>query len=123
MAFTDAEKVDLRRFAGFPPLGADGVASTTQAAAFETLLNSFSPEEEASIRTYLGRLLSLETTYFSALETVDTKKAAVWERNPNALVDAQAGLNAWRAQLVALLGIEMGPWGYIGPPLPAIFTV
>lgn len=123
MAFTDAELVDLRRFAGYAPLAGQPPAPG-DAAAFEARLAALTDAEQASVRTMLTRLLSLETTYFSALETVDTKKAAVWERNPNALADALAGLNAWRAQLAASLGVPLGPYGYLAmAPLPAIFVV
>jgi hypothetical protein len=125
MAFTAIELVELRRFAGYPALGVAGVPATVEAIAFEGALAGVSAEEEALIRsTYLPRLRAAEEAKVSAIATLDTKKAAVWERNPSALAEADAYLGGLRRDLMDLFGLPLGPFGYAGQPaLPAIFVV
>lgn len=125
MAFTAVELVELRRFAGYPGLGVAGIPATVAAAAFEAALAGVSPEEEALIRsTTLPRLRAADEAVASAMATADTKKAAVWERNPNALAEATAYFGMLRRGFVDLFGLPLGPGAFAGQPaVPAVFVV
>ena len=114
MAFTDAEKTDLRRFCGYPAYGAG--ASGFQGWRFfqaygllEFRLNNLSLAEEAVCRTYLGTLRGLETGVPRAAESLDTDQAAVWTRNKDELHDRLLLLDEWRRRLCNFLGVPPGP--------------
>ena len=84
MAFTTAEKVDIRRFCGYglyggaQPLPASGYRFSTQYGVLEYKLNTLGAEEEAVVRTvYLANLSTLETAIFGVGANLDTAQAAV----------------------------------------------
>lgn len=115
MAFTDAEKVDIRRHCGYPMFGA--VPSSMQSYRFftrygtlEYRMNNMLPEEEAIVRTtYLANLVTLESAVPAASSNLDTDKAAVWEHNKNEVRDRLALYDAWRRKLCGFLGVPPGP--------------
>ena len=91
MAFTDAEKVDVRRFCGYglygmgQPTPASGYRFSTQYGVLEYKLNTLGAAEETVVRTvYLGRLATLETDMVDqTTANLDTDQAAVWFHNKN----------------------------------------
>lgn len=115
MAFTNAEKVDVRRFAGYPAYGAG--ASGFQGWRFfqayglmEFRLNNMATEEEAVVRTtYLANLATLETAIVGAGANLDTDVAAVWTHNKREVADREGLFASWRARLCAFLGVPPGP--------------
>ena len=115
MAFSDAEKVDIRRFAGYPAYGAG--ASGFQGWRFfhayglmEFRLNNMAPAEEAVIRnTYLANLYLLETDIVGTRANLDTKQAAVFFTNPKEQRDREALFASWRRKLAAFMGVPVGP--------------
>ena len=115
MAFTDAEKTDIRRFCGFPlfggvPTQAFGHRFYQQYGTLEFRLNNMQPSEEAVIRvTYLANLYLLETDVISARENLDTDQAAVWVHNKNEQRDRDRLLDSWSRRLCGFLGIPPGP--------------
>ncbi|QIY81499.1 hypothetical protein [Chromobacterium violaceum] len=115
MAFTDAEKTDIRRFCGFPvfggqPVQAFGHRFFTQYGTLEFRLNNLQPGEEAVIRnTYLANLLELETDIVGTRDNLDTAQAAVWTRNRNEVRDREALFDGWRRRLCGFLGVAPGP--------------
>ncbi|OVE45667.1 hypothetical protein [Chromobacterium violaceum] len=115
MAFTDAEKTDIRRFCGFPvfggqPVQAFGHRFFTQYGTLEFRLNNLQPGEEAVIRnTYLANLLELETDIVETRDNLDTAQAAVWTRNRNEVRDREALFDGWRRRLCGFLGVAPGP--------------
>jgi hypothetical protein len=114
MAFTNAEKVDVRRFAGY---GTYGVGSTgfgwrffQTAGTLEFRMNNLQPEEEAVVRTtYLASLYTLETAIVGAAANLDTDVAAVWTHNKREVADREALFASWRGRLCAFLGVPEGP--------------
>jgi hypothetical protein len=114
MAFSNAEKVDIRRFAGYPaygagPSGFQGWRFFQAYGLMEFRLNNMAPEEEAVIRTtYLANLATLETAIVGASANLDTAKAAVWEHNPNEQRDREALFASWRRKLCGFLGVPPG---------------
>lgn len=113
--FTDAEKVDIRRFCGYQAFGnsptqAFGHRFFTQYGTLEFKLNNMQSAEEAVIRTtYLANLASLETAIFGAGANLDTDEAAVWKHNKNEVADRTALFNQVRRQLCAFIGVAPGP--------------
>lgn len=115
MAFTNAERVDVRRFCGYGAFG--GVASPAFGYRFfksygtlEFKLNNLAVEEEAVVRaTYLPNLATLETAIFGASSNLDTDRAAVWTHNKREVADRTALYLQVRRQLCDFLGVEPGP--------------
>lgn len=115
MAFTDAEKTDIRRFCGYPAYGAG--ASGFQGWRFfqayglmEYRLNNMATAEEAVIRTtYLANLATLETAIPAAAANLDTESASVWKRNANEVRDRERLFDEWRTRLCQFLGVPLGP--------------
>lgn len=115
MSFTEAQKVDIRRFAGYGAYGAgpSGFQSWRFFQAYGTLefkLNNLDPTEEAVIETtYLANLYTLETAITSASSNLDTDVAAVWTHNKNEVRDRTRLFDLWRKRLCDFLGIPPGP--------------
>jgi hypothetical protein len=114
MAFTDAEKTDIRRYCGYPAYGA-GVAGNMgwrfyQAyGAMEYRLNNLSPEEESVVRSHLTALATLESAIPASAANLDTDQAAVWTRNRDEPRDRQRLFDDWRRRLCGFLGLPPGP--------------
>jgi len=116
MAFTDAEKTDIRRFCGYGafgggnPLPASGYRFSTQYGVLEYKMNNLSASEEVVVRTiYLANLGTLETAIFGVSANLDTAKAAVWEHNKYEQRDRENLFNATRRRFCGFLGITPGP--------------
>lgn len=116
MAFTTAEKVDIRRFCGYglygtgSPLPASGYRFSTQYGVLEYKMNTLGAEEEAVVRTtYLANLATLEQAIFSVSGNLDTAQAAVWTHNKNELKDRTNLFNQVRRDFCGFLGITPGP--------------
>jgi hypothetical protein len=115
VAFTTAEKVDIRRFAWYPVFGA--VPSSFQSYRFfqaygtlEYRLSNLLPEEETVVRTvYLANLYTLESAIPASSGNLDTDKAAVWEHNRDEVRDREALFTNWRTKLCSFLGVPPGP--------------
>jgi hypothetical protein len=111
---TDAEKVDARRFCGYPAYGAapTGMQSWRYFQMYGQLefrLANLSDPEIAIARRYLGTLTTLEMAVPATSENLDTDQAAVWTRNKNELPDRIRLLDEWRRRLCGFLGIPAGP--------------
>ena len=113
MAFTDAEKTDIRRFCGYPAYGAGaaGFQSWRFYQAYGTLeyrMNNLSDAEFAVVRRQLGTLSALEAAIPEASGHLDTNGAATWERNPNEPRDRQRLFDDMRRRLCGFFGIPPG---------------
>lgn len=116
MAFTDAQKVDIRRYCGYPAKG----GTPTQAFGYryfqwygtlEFRMDNLSTEEETVVTgTFLANLGTLETALMGTSDNLDTAKAAVWEHNPNENKDRTALYNDWRRRLCEFFGVPTGPY-------------
>lgn len=113
--FTDAEKTDIRRFAGYPAYGA--VPSSFQSYRFfkaygtlEYRMANLSAAEEAVVRTtYLANLATLESAIPAASANLDTDQAAVWVHNKREVADREGLFASWRLKLCQFLGVPPGP--------------
>ena len=113
---TDAEKVDVRRFAGYGNFGqqalpASGYRFSTVYGTLEYKLNNLTTPEESVLRTvYLARLATLETDMVDqTTQNLDTDQAAVWVHNKHEHRDRRALYFDFRRQLCGFLGIPPGP--------------
>lgn len=109
MAFTETEKVDIRRFCGFPAYAYFGWVYEVDYGTLETRMKHMSAEEEAVIRTtYLPNLAKLETDMLGSADNLDTDEAAVWKHNKQEVADRAALLDDWRRRLCAFIGVRPG---------------
>jgi hypothetical protein len=114
MSFTDCQKTDIRRHCGYPAVGtgADGFQNWRFYQAFGLLeyrLLRMSGSEESVVEGYLATLALLEVAIPNASTTLDTAKAAVWERNPDELAERSRLFDDWRRRLAGFIGIPPGP--------------
>ena len=113
-AFSDPEKVDVRRFCGYPPFGAgpSGFQSWRFFQSYGLLefrLNNMAPAETQNIRYILAQLYPLESAIWGAGANLSTDIAAVWTHNKNEVVDRTKLFTQIRRHLVSLLGVPPGP--------------
>lgn len=114
MAFTNAEKVDIRRFLGYEAFGAgpsgfQGWRFFQAYGLVEFRLNNMAPEEEIVVRnTYLQNLRSLELAILGVSANLDTDKAAVWTHNKNEHADRERLYASWRRKFCSFLGVPPG---------------
>ncbi len=111
---TDAEKVDIRRFCGYPAYGA--APSAMQSWRFfqaygllEFRLTNLSAAELAIARRYLGTLTTLELAVPATSDNLDTDQASVWSRNKDELKERLRLFDEWRRRLCGFLGVGTGP--------------
>ena len=115
---TDAQKTDVRRYAGYP-LTADTPASDSQDDAviftrrlwstLEHRLNNLTGAEETVMGTYLTNLNALEAAIPAMSDDLDTNSAGTWVANPQELSQRFTLFNKWRREMCAFIGVEPGP--------------
>ena len=113
-SFTDGQKADIRRFAGYPAYGAGaaGFESWRFFQAYGTLeyrLNNLSAAEVAVTLQYLSTLATLEAAIPPSSDNLDTETAAAWTHNPNETRDRMKLFDSWRRRLCGFLGVPPGP--------------
>lgn len=111
---TDAEKVDIRRFCGYPAYGAapTGMQSWRYFQVYGLLefrLSNLSDSEIAIVRRYLGTLTTLEVAVPATSDSLDTDQASMWTRNKDEVADRLRLLDEWRRRLCGFLGVASGP--------------
>ena len=111
---TDAEKVDIRRFCGYPmyvagPAGFQSWRFFQAYGVLEFRLNNMAAAEYQVLRQHLAQLYPLETAIPAVTGNLDTDQAAVWYRNKNEMADRRALFGNWRRHLCAFLGVPPGP--------------
>jgi hypothetical protein len=113
-AFTDAQKVEIRRFCGYPAYGAgaSGFNAWRFFQAYGTLeyrLNNLAPAEIAVTLQYISTLATLEAAIPPTSANLDTESAAAWTHNENETRDRTLLFDSWRRRLCGFLGIPPGP--------------
>ena len=110
----DAERVDVRRFCGYPAFGAgvSGFQSWRFFQAYGTLeyrLTNFAPEEIQVVRQYLVSLYALEQGIVTAASNLDTDKAATWTHSRSEVADRSRLFDEWRRRLATFIGVPLDP--------------
>lgn len=114
MPLSDAEKTDVRRFCGYPAIGATASGENSWRffqtyGALEWRMNNLSSSELVQTRTYVAQIIPLETAILGASANLDTEQAAVWKHNVNETRDRMALFCLWRRRLCGFLGLPPGP--------------
>src|SRR5260364_4063 len=116
MAFTGAEKIQIRRFCGYPVFGNSpgtglGYRFLPYYEALEWKMNHLCAEEERLVREmYLPRLAQLETDLFDQTrENLDTDAATGWTHNQAEHRDRAALFDDLRRRFCGYLGVPPGP--------------
>jgi hypothetical protein len=112
--FVEADKVDVRRFCGYPaygagPAGFQGWRFFQAYGLLEYRLNNLDPTEVTVVQSYLTSLRQLESAIPGAGANLDTDQAAVWTHNKNEVADRMALFDGWRRRLCGFLGVPAGP--------------
>ena len=118
-ALSDAERVDVRRFCGYPAYGntASGAQSWRFFQAYGTLeyrLSNVLPEELQVIRQYLSWLYLLEQAVPTSAANLDTDKAASWTHSRTEVMDRVRLFDEWRRRLAGFLGVPLDPGAAAG---------
>lgn len=114
--FTDAQKVDVRRYCGYPAYGSGAVVNPQpwmmryyQVLEYK-LVNLDAAEGAVVTDTYLTNLNALETAIPGTGNNLDTSAAGPWTHNANEQRDRDNLFDSWRRRLCAFLGIPPGPY-------------
>ena len=113
-SLSDAERVDVRRFCGYPAYGAgsSGFQSWRFFEAYGTLeyrLTNLAAGELQVLRQYLSSLYTLEQAVPNSSANLDTDQASVWKHNRSEVVDRARLLDDWCRRLALFLGVPAGP--------------
>ena len=118
---TDQQKLDVRRYAGYPATPADVTLDDSRDFAYgwvspgtwktlTDLLDNLRPETEATLITqYLTPLATLESAIPAAGANLDTDQAAVWVHNKTEVAERMKLFDAWRRRMCDFIGIPPGP--------------
>ena len=111
---TDAQKVDARRYCGYPAFGsgADGNAGWRFYQAYGALeyrMTNLSVDEVAVVASLLATLNGFEASLGGSIGDLDTDVAGPWTRNKDEVRDRAGLLRMWSLRLCAFLGVPPGP--------------
>lgn len=112
---TDAQQIDIRRWMGYPSLGADELDSVRWTSRYSSMtltqrLDALTSAEEVSLTTaYLEPLATMEAAILAAAANLDTESAGPWTANKREVSQRRALYNQWRRDMCAFLGFEPGP--------------
>jgi hypothetical protein len=113
MAFSEAEKTEIRRFCGYPAHGVGGLLQGWRYYQVYGLLEYrllwLSASEEAVVRHFLPTLAGLERAVTEAAGNLDTDQAGVWTHNRDEVRDRTRLLDDWRRRLCGFMGVPPGP--------------
>jgi hypothetical protein len=108
---SDSDKVDARRFLGFPMYGDQlspgfGYRYSQQYLLVEYRFNNLSDDEYNVVTTlYLPNLRVLESDIYNVRNNSDTSRAAVWYRNALELKERVTNFNYWRKRFADFFGV------------------
>jgi hypothetical protein len=115
MAFTMAQKVDIRRYMGFSAYGGSQSAGEQEWRFLEVYgllefrMNNLDSTEETVILGYLTNLNALEAALPASSGNLDTASASVYVHNPNEVRDRMRLYTLYRREFCAFLGMPPGP--------------
>jgi len=113
-AFADTDKIDIRRYCGYPAFGTGVVIFPfpwwfKYYQALEVRILNLTQDESAVVQQYLTDLRTLEAAIPAAGANLDTDQAAVWAHNKDELRDRSRLFDDWRLRFCGFLGLPPGP--------------
>lgn len=112
---TEQQKVNIRRYCGFPVYG-NGLNASPPSFGYryyqwylilEYRMNNLSDDEETTLQNiYLSNLSTLEADIPTASSNLDTDRAAVWYHNKNEVRDRFRLFNLWCLRLMDFMGVK-----------------
>lgn len=121
MALTQAQRVAVRRYAGYglvgdastaiyaQPVYAPSYIRTGVGILLDARLDHLTvAEEDVLVNTYLTTLYRLETDILKAADSIDTDEAGPWKRNKRERQDRQGLFNSWRRAMCKFLNFAPG---------------
>ena len=118
--FTDAQKVDIRRYCGYPAYGPGNAVFPAPwlfrgYLALEYRMNNMDTAEgNVVVNTYLNNLNTLENAIVGTGANLDTDEAAVWKHNKHEQRDRENLFTSWRMKMCQFLGIPPGDGLQVG---------
>ena len=111
---TVAERVDARRYCGYPAYGSgsndDYIARfSVTYVELEYHLSALTDPELIVVRAKLAELAVLDTAIPASGANLDSLKASVWSWNPNEVRDRNRLFDLRRRALCDFLGVPPGP--------------
>lgn len=112
---TDAQKLDVRRWMGYPSLEADELDYVRWTSRYSSLtlterLDALTATEETTlVAAYLTPLATLEAAILTAADNLDTLEAGPWKANPREVQQRTALYKQVRRDMTAFLGFRPGP--------------
>jgi hypothetical protein len=112
--FVDADKIDIRRFCGYPAFGTGVIVFPfpwwfKYYQALEVRILNLTADENLIVQQYLTQLRTMEAAIPGAGANLDTDEAAVWKHNPNEVRDRERLFDRWRLRFCGFLGLPPGP--------------
>ena len=113
--FSDAEKVDVRRYCGYETYGGEGSAGFQgwryyqEYGLLEFRMNNLAPAEYANVRFRLSLLTPIEAALAAMYATINVAGAGPFTRNALEYEDRQRHYSGMRRELCAAVGITPGP--------------
>jgi hypothetical protein len=114
LPLSNAERVDVRRFCGYPAYGSGDAGSQSWRffqvyGTLEYRMTNLAPEELQVVRQYLSALYTLEQGIVASAANLDTDKAAAWTHSRSEVADRMRLYDAWRGRLAAFIGVPLDP--------------
>lgn len=111
---TEAQRVDARRFAGYPAFGTGSSAFGNwrffqSSGLLEFRLTNISDQEATVLFGYLADCTALDAAIVTSGANLDTDSASVWTHNKNETKDRTALFNQRRRDIATFLGVPPGP--------------
>jgi hypothetical protein len=107
MAFTDAEKVSIRRHLGINSASKAWYPYITVFFAVDDVLETLPAASETECRSILTRLTGIETQLDAALGRLKASAVGTIKLNADETRQVRAELWRWRAELSNLLGVPL----------------
>jgi hypothetical protein len=114
MAYTETQRVAVRRYCGYPMFGGQAVQAFgyrffTHYGTLEFRMTNGGAEEEAVVVAKLSRLAALEEALASTSDNLDTHSAGPWVHNAKEFRQRLELYAYHRQELAAFFGVPPGP--------------
>lgn len=113
---SDAERVDVRRYLGYPLYGIGNTGAGFSGYRFfvsygqlEYHMNNLGAAELAVLRAKLAEIAALDLAIAASAARLSTDQAAVWRRNRDEVRDRRDLFKDRCRELAAFLGVPAGP--------------